>query len=203
MHWKELGRHVKRGEKAIMLCMPVTCKTKRTVAAEDGSESDQESTFTRFVYRNNWFVLSQTEGAEYNPPAVPGWDESRALAALAVERIPFDDLNGNTQGYATGRKVAVSPVAAMPHKTLFHELGHVVLGHTAESSQNDGSERTLRNLREVEAECVALICCESLGLPGAEFSRGYIQSWGSEIPERSAQKIFHAADLILKAGVQS
>src|SRR5215831_14398437 len=24
--WKELGRHVKRGEKAIELCMPVTCK---------------------------------------------------------------------------------------------------------------------------------------------------------------------------------
>jgi N-terminal domain of anti-restriction factor ArdC len=24
--WKELGRHVKRGEKAITLCMPVTCK---------------------------------------------------------------------------------------------------------------------------------------------------------------------------------
>jgi hypothetical protein len=149
------------------------------------------------------FVLSQTEGAEYNPPAVPDWDESRALATLAIERMPFDDLDGNTQGYANGRKVAVSPVAAMPYKTLFHELGHVVLGHTAEGNQNDGSEHTPRNLREVEAECVALLCCESLGLPGAEFSRGYLQSWGSEIPERSAQKIFHAADLILKAGVRS
>jgi len=43
MHWKELGRHVKKGQKAIMLCMPVTCKTKRAVAADDGSESEQES----------------------------------------------------------------------------------------------------------------------------------------------------------------
>jgi hypothetical protein len=49
---------------------------------------------------------------------------------------------------------------------------------------------------------VALLCCESLGLPVAEFSRGYIQYWVGEIPERSAQKIFHAADLILKAGVR-
>src|SRR5262249_14522548 len=31
--WKELGRHVKRGEKAIELCMPVTCK--RTVTEQD------------------------------------------------------------------------------------------------------------------------------------------------------------------------
>lgn len=64
------------------------------------------------------------------------------------------------------------------------------------------TERTLRNLREVEAESVALICCESLGLPGVEYGRGYIQGWleGDVIPERSAQKIFHAADQILRAG---
>lgn len=64
------------------------------------------------------------------------------------------------------------------------------------------TERTPKNLREVEAESVALLCCESLGLPGAEFSRGYIQGWieGDVIPERSAQKIFHVADQILKAG---
>jgi hypothetical protein len=42
-----------------------------------------------------------------------------------------------------------------------------------------------------------------LGLPGAEFSRGYIQSWahGQGFGERSAQKIFKAADQILKAGI--
>ncbi len=200
--WKELGRYVRKGEKALTLCMPVTCKSKQTARDEQGNETEQESCFTRFVYRNHWFVLAQTDGAEYQPEPLPDWDESHALAALSIERIPFDGLDGNTQGYAMSRKVAVSVVAAMPHKTLFHELGHVVLGHTSEASLNDGSERTPRSLREVEAECVALLCCESLGLPGAEFSRGYIQSWGSEIPERSAQKIFHAADQILKAGVR-
>ncbi len=200
--WKELGRHVRKGEKAITLCMPVNCKAKHSTCDEKGNETEQESCFTRFVYRNNWFVLAQTEGAEYKAEPLPDWDESRALATLSIERIGFDELDGNTQGYATGKKVAINPVAAMPAKTLFHELAHVVLGHTSEGSLNDGSERTPRNMREVEAESVALLCCESLGLPGAEFSRGYIQSWGSEIPERSAQKIFHAADLILKAGVQ-
>jgi hypothetical protein len=91
-----------------------------------------------------------------------------------------DHLDGNCQGFARDRKVAVSPVAVMPYKTLFHELAHVVLGHTAQASLNDGSERTPRSLGEVEAECVALLCCESLGLPGAKFSRGYIQSFGSD-----------------------
>ena len=43
---------------------------------------------------------------------------------------------------------------------------------------------------------------EGLGLPGAAESRGYIQSWfkGNEVPERSVQRIFHAADEMLKAG---
>lgn len=202
MRWKELGRHVRKGEKALTLCMPVSCKAKQTTRDEQGTETEQETVFTRFVYRNNWFVLAQTDGQEYKPEPLPDWDESRALATLEIERIPFDDLDGNTQGYATGRKVAINPVAAMPAKTLFHELAHIVLGHTTEGNLNDGSERTPRSLREVEAECVALLCCESLALAGAEFSRGYIQSWGSEIPERSSQKIFHAADLILKAGVR-
>jgi hypothetical protein len=41
-------------------------------------------------------------------------------------------------------------------------------------------------------------------MDGAEFCRGYIQNWlaGAEIPERSAQRIFAAADKILKAGYE-
>jgi antirestriction protein ArdC len=99
--------------------------------------------------------------------------------------------------------VAINPIAEQPESTLFHELAHIVLGHTAEGTLNsDSTDRTPRDIRELEAECVALLCCESLGLPGAELSRGYSQSWfkGNEVPERSAQRIFHAADRILKAG---
>jgi hypothetical protein len=49
---------------------------------------------------------------------------------------------------------------------------------------------------------VALICCEALGLEDAPYCRGYIQSWlaGDEIPEKSAQRIFAAAEKILRAG---
>src|SRR5215467_5416883 len=54
--WKELRRHVKRGEKAIELCMPITLKRK----VDDGSEiaeSETEITIKRFVFRRNWFML--------------------------------------------------------------------------------------------------------------------------------------------------
>ena len=101
MRWKELGRHVRKGEKALTLCMPVSCKAKHTERDEQGHETEQAIAFTRFVYRNNWFVLAQTEGAEYQPEPLPDWDESRALATLEIEHVAFDDLDGNTQGYAS------------------------------------------------------------------------------------------------------
>ena len=200
--WKELGRNVKKGEKALILCMPLVCKRAKTVKADDGTEQEEEFAFTHFTYKAHWFVLSQTEGADYQSAALPQWNEEAALNALNVQGIDFTMLDGNAQGYAQpGRKLAVSPVAALPHKTLFHELAHLILGHCEEKDFSE-SEITPRDVREVEAEAVALLCCESLSLPGVEYSRGYIQEWGKGQPitERSAQRIFYAADQILRAG---
>jgi antirestriction protein ArdC len=222
--WLKLNRAVRRGEKAITLCMPVSwaAKVEPTKRADDASVNDSREpksedarqstersiTRRRFVFRPNWFVLSQTDGEPIPQLSIPTWDESLALASLGIEKIPFSMTSGNVQGYAQGRQVAVSPIAHLPHRTLIHEIAHVVLGHTAEVvSLIDHAEATPRDVREVEAEGVAYIVTQSLGLPGEEFSRGYLQHWlnrctGGEkkIDERSAQKIFHAADTILKAG---
>lgn len=195
--WKELGRHVIKGQKAIELCMPITCK--RTVATDAG---DDEVAYTRFVYKRNWFVLSQTDGEAYETPAPAAWDRARALAALEVAEIPFDLMDGNCQGFARGRAIAISPLAAHPLKTTFHELAHVLIGHTAEGDLHD-DERTPRTIRELEAEAVAMLCCAALEVPGIEESRGYIQHWfgaGQAVPEASARKIFKTADAILRAG---
>ena len=116
--------------------------------------------------------------------------------------VPFDATNGNVLGFARERSIAINPINPMPHKTRFHELAHVLLGHTSEGGLNDG-ELTPRNLRECEAEAVALLCLAALDLPGIEMLAGYIQSWwgaGNPIPERSAQRVLKAADQILKAG---
>ena len=133
---------------------------------------------------------------------IPAWNQAEALERLDVQEIPFDLSDGNTLGFARDRSIAVNPVNPLPHKTRFHELAHVLLGHTIEGAQHD-DEITPRNLRECEAEAVALLCCAALELPGVEYSRGYIQAWwgaGNPIPERSAQRVLKAADRILKAG---
>lgn len=198
--WKELGRHVRKGEKAITLCQPITIKR----SADDVDATDGTEVFVRFTYRPKWFVLAQTDGAELPSVPMPTWDPVRALSVLNVTEISFDATNGNIMGFARSRTIAISPINPLPHKTWFHELAHVLLGHTGDGDHADG-ELTPRSLRECEAEAVALLCCAGLDLPGVDHCRGYIQSWwgaGNPIPERSAQRILKAADQILKAGVE-
>ena len=181
--------------------MPITIKRKDEPRDDDADVA----VFTRFVYKSRWFVLSQTEGEPVAEPEIPRWDADRALEALGVEQIPFESTDGNCLGYARERAIAINPVNPLPHKTRFHELAHVLLGHSAEGVQAD-TEITPRNLRECEAESVALVCCAALELPGVAECRGYIQSWwgpGHQIPERSAQRVLKVADQILKAGVSS
>lgn len=197
--WKKMGRYVRKGEKAITLCRPVT--VKRTTTSDDGQEETQAAMW--FVYKPLWFVLAQTEGQAMPEPVTPTWEKDRALAALNVLEVPFEALNGNCLGYARVRSIAINPVNPLPWKTRFHELAHVVLDHTSEGIEQSDGELTPRNLRECEAEAVALLCCAALNLPGVAFARGYIQSWwgtANPIPESSAKRILKVADQILKAG---
>jgi len=196
--WKTLGRSVKKGEKAISLCMPIT--VRRRNALDDDQDSDAAFA-TYFVYKSRWFVISQTEGPDIELPVLPNWDASLALQNLEITEVPYTQPNGNCQGYARGREIAINPVAQLPLKTRFHETAHVLLGHTLQVDFEDG-EHLPRNLREVEAESVAYLCCEALGLEYGEFCRGYIQNWadGQPIPESSARRILRVADQILKAG---
>ena len=201
--WKDKGRSVKKGAKAICLCMPITCKGEKLNA----SGETEAFTFGRFMWRNNWFVVSETQPIEgftgSDPVEVfnPTWSATRALSELAITETPFSMLDGNCQGYASASSIAINPLAVLTHKTRFHELAHVVLGHTKEVTLTD-SERTPKDMKEVEAESVAYILCSILELPGLEESRGYIQHWlrTETIAEKSAQKIFSAANKILKAG---
>jgi antirestriction protein ArdC len=194
--WQDLGRRVRKGEKALSLVMPVT------VARKDEQGEATGDFYKFFTVKNHWFALSQTEGEDFaNEVKSPEWDKAQALQALGITESAFDMASGNVQGYAQGDSIAINPVAQYPHKTRFHELAHVVLGHTKEATMTD-SEHTPRDTKEVEAEGVAYICCAVLSLPGLHESRGYIQSWlqGNEISDKSAQRIFGAATKILKAG---
>ena len=191
--WKELGRQVKKGEKAIRLLMPVTSKDKTT--------GEVNGMF--FISRNNWFGLSQTEGADYVMPETPSFDMATALVNLDIKTEHFSMVNGNCQGYAkpNSKTIAVSSLAYNPLKTHLHEIAHCLL-HADEIMLNDGSELP-QDVIEVEAELTAYIALTILGVTtGLEYSRGYIASWNSGNAGQKVRygKVFSAVDKILKAG---
>jgi hypothetical protein len=74
--WKTLGRVVKRGERALTLCMPITRKRR-------DEDSDDEHTYTSFVHRARWFVVSQTIGNDLGPVTIPERDADRKRQAVA------------------------------------------------------------------------------------------------------------------------
>src|SRR5499426_238005 len=80
--WQALGRNVKRGERALTLCVPIT----RKVRSEETTDTDDkdEHTFTSFVDKPRGFVVSQTVGDEFTPSRLSEWDAQRALQMLNV-----------------------------------------------------------------------------------------------------------------------
>jgi hypothetical protein len=142
--WKELGRHVRKGQRALELCMPLKLKAREwdEKRAQDNpaptGDGEDQGCRTIFVFKKNWFVLSQTEGAPYEPEPIPAWDKVAALTALNIREESFAIVDGNAQGYATTgtATVAISPIAAMPAKTLFHEIAHVPDGHCSGGRKN-------------------------------------------------------------------
>jgi hypothetical protein len=148
------------------------------------------------------FGYSDTDGDELPPIELPGWDTDTALAVLEVDRVAFDMINGNAQGFSfedgEGRHVAINPTAAYPAKTLLHELAHLMLGHC-----KDG-DRTHRGVTEFEAESTAYLVAKELELLAwdAAESRAYIQTWlaDTEVGEEHISRVFAAVNKILTAG---
>jgi antirestriction protein ArdC len=190
--WQSLGRNVMKGQKAIELCMPVTIK----------DENDKTKKKVVFVYRKNWFAMSQTEGKDLEFPPV-AFDYEKALRELNIVKESFKHTDGNAQGYAQKGIVAINPLAELPLKTLFHEIAHNLL-HLETDKEFIDTKTQESNIAEVEAEGVALCVSLALGLEeNVPYCVGYIKNWlgkGNEVPADSIKKIFKAADKILKAG---
>lgn len=199
--WLGAKRPVKKGEKSsIALIMPVPIKKKR----EDGEPGEDEVVFTKFMLRNAWFHLGQTDGEEYAvEEKSEDWTIEGALEILDVREAPFEfaGVGDIRMGYAQGREIAISPLEEYPTYGRIRQLARIVLGHTADTPAKSVPED--QALRDIEAETTAYLCCATLGFDGMEVSRVFIQDWldgARRIPDKSANRAFAAADKILNAG---
>ena len=171
--WKKnFGRHVRKGEKSIKILAPCAFSamlememmdpyTQQPILDKHGNPRVERVPIDAKRFRVvSVYDISQTEGDE--------------LPTIAAE------LNGS--------RIIVRPgmSEAQTLKTMVHEIAHAKL-HS--QIQGDGflgdTPLEVRRTREVEAESVAYVVCQHLGVDTSDYSFGYIADWsrGKELKE--------------------
>lgn len=201
--WQSIGRHVLKGSHAKEVIVPVLINEPAPEDEPIEERRERVAKLIGFKVVRAVFALSDTDGPELPHVELPGWNLPAALDKLGFREVPFDSTNGNLQGYSHGLEFAINPIAVNRNKTTYHELGHIILGHTMPSQHAEYV--THRGIKEFEAEATAYLVMNELELMDEEtasHSRGYIAHWlqDEQPPEMSIRRVFRAADALLRAG---
>src|SRR6202043_231185 len=200
--WNSLGRFVKRGEKGILILAPMVGK-KRTKNEDTEQTEDAKGTeSTLFGFRAVYvFDITQTEGkdlptlTEVNGD-VSGYRERlfKFVEAQSVE-ISFSERIAPAKGLSHGGKITLlsGMQPAEEFSTLVHEIAPEML------HRGDRRSLTTKQVRETEAEAVAFVVCQSVGLQNGTASQDYIQLWHGDanLLRESLEAVQHTAAVIL------
>ena len=213
--WKRLGRQVQAGSKGIAILAPCVYRRRGaddaapTTPVDSTTDNTTESAGAARVLRGfkvvHVFAQSDTTGdplPEVAPVLLEGegalWNALAAqvtAAGFAVSRGDCGSANGCTNFAARTVVVAEHLSGRQADKTLAHELGHVLLGHEAQVVVD-------RDLAEIEAESVAYIVCNALGIDCASYSLAYVAGWSGGSVERirrTAERVVSTAHAVLAA----
>jgi antirestriction protein ArdC len=205
--WNELGRFVRKGEKGIQILAPMIGFRRRKDAAEQEQNTNQDAKPApmligfRAVYV---FDIGQTEGSdlpefEHNISGEVGEHRDRMIAFLAAQNIKleFNEKIAPALGVSYGGKIVLLPGQSKAEEftTLVHEAAHELL-HKAERRT-----MTTATVRETEAESVAFIVGQAVGLEMGTASSDYIQMYAGNaaLLAESLEVIQRTSSVILAA----
>lgn len=201
--WKELGRFVKRGEKGIQILAPVTGYRRRKDESEEEPEANKQRVLVGFraVYV---FDYEQTEGADlpelnHTISGDVGENRDRLITFLGQQNISleFDQSIAPALGVSYGGRIALLPGQSKPEEftTLVHETAHELL------HRSERRTFTTKVVRETEAEAVAFIVGQAVGLEMGTASSDYIQLYhgNASLLAESLEVIQRTASTILRA----
>ena len=177
--WKELGRFVKRGEKGIQILAPIV--GHRRTRNDQEPQTDEKPRPVLIGFRAVYvFDVAQTEGAdlpefEHNITGDVREHRERLIEFLARQNIALDYTENIAPalGVSYGGKIALLPGQSKAEEfvTLVHEVAHELLHKT------DRRTKTTATVRETEAEAVAFIVGQGIGLEMGRASSDYIQMY--------------------------
>lgn len=177
--WRSLGRYVKKGEKGIMILAPIL--PPRSEASDERiSDELRPAVGFRSVYV---FDVTQTDGTPL--PGIgcvsgdPGGYREQLEKFIREQGISLEYSTSiaPAKGISEGGKITVLPgqTPAETVATLAHEIAHEML-HRA-----DRRASTTKRIRETEAEAVAFIVCQAIGLESGAASANYISLWDGDV----------------------
>lgn len=180
--WQRLGRHVKQGERGIRILAPIVRRKKNSDHGEDAGEEDAERELVSFRGACV-FDIAQTEGRPLPEFAKVGGDPAEYLERLktmvAERGIALDYSDSmRAEGLTSGKKIVLRSglSSAEAFSTLVHELAHVRLHFGGDEKHRTSSKTVL----ETEAEAVAFVVSQAIGLDAAGASSDYIQLWDGD-----------------------
>lgn len=194
-------RQVRKGEKAIQILAPVPKKYKKEVVLEDGTTEEQEVKYTGFTV-TNVFDISQTDGEEI-PAFIHKLDEDvegyedllQKLQDVSPVPVTFEDIKGTASGFFHTLEKKIVVQSGMPQaqtvKTLVHEIAHSIMHDKEDGTDKEADRRT----KEVQAESVAYVVNQYLGLDTSDYSFGYVAGWSTG---KDTKELKASLDLIRK-----
>ena len=202
--WQRLGRQVNKGAKGIAILAPCVYR-KRAVDEAEAADKPGLARVLRGFTVVHVFDEADTIGEplpDVRPVLLDGdaslWDALAtqvAAAGYSVSRGDCAPANGYTRFSDHAVVVEQSLGGRQADKTLCHELGHVLL-HDASRIATD------RDLAEIEAESVAYIVCNALGVETASYSLPYVANWARGDVDKvraTAERVVRTAQAVLAA----
>jgi hypothetical protein len=201
--WKELGRSVKKGEKGIRILAPIV-GVRRKKQEEADKDITKQNAPVLVGFRSAYvFDASQTEGVELPAMREISGDvgENRDRLISFIERqgieLVFTENIAPALGMSYGGRIAILPgqSKAEEFSTLVHELAHEML-HKAERRT-----ATTKVVRETEAEAIAFVIGNAVGLDTGTASADYIQLYhgNASLLAESLEVIQQTSAVILAA----
>jgi antirestriction protein ArdC len=172
--WLFFGRHVRKGEKGIMILAPIVGKKKTDDdLPEDGRKEQTQVYGFRTVCV---FDYEQTDGDDLSSVLGVQGDAGEHLNVLFefVWKqgivVEFSAQIAPALGVSCGGKILLAPdySEAETLATLVHEYAHESM------HKSDLRTGTTKTVRETEAEAVAFAVCSGLGLDCGSSSSDYI-----------------------------
>jgi hypothetical protein len=174
--WRQIGRQVNRGAKGVLIFAPIV--RRKTESKESEGVSDGAGSAVKLVgFRGIHVFAEEDTSGQPIPQLSRCTGEPSAFAGRLRDfvisrgiKFEYSEHIRPAYGMCSAGKIELMPgmESAMEFSVLAHEVGHLLLHF------DERRRETTKRVRETEAEAVAFVVCQAIGLEATRSSSEYI-----------------------------